>query len=419
VAIIGGSHFFRKKVAATFFMKNKYLLFWVILVVFTYACAEGLCLAGLAVLDKTRHIKYAPLDDFELNADQKAKIRDLLDGKMEYLSFDAGLGWTIKPDAEKGIYRSNAQGLRAGREYSFDIPDGKTRIAAFGDSYTHGDEVDGAATWQAQMEALDPGLEVLNFGVPGYGLDQAYLRYTKIGRAFQADIVLIGYFTTDIYRHVNTFRPYFSNETGVPLAKPRYRATESGVELIENPIREKEEYRRLLDGDRALLRELGKNDHFYTVQYRVGPWDFLPSVRLIKLWRHYDEMVNKKNRIWYRKGKGSIYNHRSEAFMTTLAIMDLFYNDVEAAGAVPVIVIFPAAGDILDYYRTGLKSYDAFLWVLEKADMAYIDLMDGVFAGARDRIEDYFVDSHYSPYGNQQVAETLVGLLPEKISADQ
>ena len=39
------------------------------------------------------------------------------------------------------------------------------------------------------------------FGVPGYGLDQAFLRYLEEGRRFGFDVVLIGFMTENIFRH--------------------------------------------------------------------------------------------------------------------------------------------------------------------------------------------------------------------------
>lgn len=52
------------------------------------------------------------------------------------------------------------------------------RIAIVGDSFTFKLEVPYEKTWGHQFEiALGPGWQVLNFGVDGYGLDQAFLRY--------------------------------------------------------------------------------------------------------------------------------------------------------------------------------------------------------------------------------------------------
>lgn len=48
-------------------------------------------------------------------------------------------------------------------------------IAVFGDSWTYGLGVDARDAFPAQMNRLIPEREIINFGVPGYGLDQMIL----------------------------------------------------------------------------------------------------------------------------------------------------------------------------------------------------------------------------------------------------
>ena len=60
-------------------------------------------------------------------------------------------------------------------------PPGSLRIAAFGDSFTHGDEVPNEDTWQEILMRAHPDVEAMNFGVGAYGLDQAFLHYQRDG----------------------------------------------------------------------------------------------------------------------------------------------------------------------------------------------------------------------------------------------
>jgi len=65
-------------------------------------------------------------------------------------------------------WRTNAQGLR---EDDFVTPgSNRFRIATYGDSETFGWSVKSEDTFQKQMEAIDPQVEVINFGVPGYNI---------------------------------------------------------------------------------------------------------------------------------------------------------------------------------------------------------------------------------------------------------
>src|SRR5439155_12092273 len=82
------------------------------------------------------------------------------------------------------------------------------RIAAFGDSFTHCDGVANSFTWEYLLERLNPALEVLNFGVGGYGTDQALLRYELEGMAFHPHIAILGFLPENIHRVVSVFRSF-------------------------------------------------------------------------------------------------------------------------------------------------------------------------------------------------------------------
>ena len=115
-------------------------------------------------------------------------------GKKYFLfQADNDLGYTLGKDKEAGLYKTNKQGFRADREYPLIPPEDTLRVAVFGDSYVFGDGEKNEGAWPSILEHLAGHLEVLNFGVSGYGLGQSYLRYLKDGLRFKPDIVLINY----------------------------------------------------------------------------------------------------------------------------------------------------------------------------------------------------------------------------------
>src|SRR4051794_2044350 len=138
-------------------------------------------------------VKAADLLPFPYDRSGLDKIAD----GQTYIAFDQQLGWSIAPSmvgvAPKATYRSNAEGIRALREYSPRPPETGPRIAAFGDSFTHCDDVENDECWTSQLESSTPGLEVMNFGVSGFAPDQAWLRYQRDGKAYQPCAVTIGY----------------------------------------------------------------------------------------------------------------------------------------------------------------------------------------------------------------------------------
>lgn len=373
------------------------VLFWVIFIVLIYGSVEFLSYGGLIWAGKYRHLYFEPVD---VISDRHRRILNKhLQGESGYLVLSPALGWTIKEDGKSSLYRANSDGIRSNHEYKLTPPENVLRIAAFGDSYTHGDEVGNDATWQAVLENRNPRLEVMNFGVGGYGLDQAYLRYLEHGQQYKPHIVFIGFMPGNIFRHVNTFRPFYKPDTGLPLAKPRFTVTNSALTLVTNPLPSRDDYSALLSRPQAMLSRLGAGDYYYPRRYKSGYFDFSPTSRLVSM---------LASRMTYDPGDGIIrhgrYDEKSEAFKITTSIFDRFYSDVTRNTATPVIVVFPSRSDVERYRRDGVKVYSPLLSHLDAANYKYIDLMEafGTDASGID-VGDIF-DGHYSRQGNELVA---------------
>jgi lysophospholipase L1-like esterase len=144
-------------------------------------------------------------------------------------------GWVNTPGSfafafQGATITTNAQRMRAGRSYELVKPPGLTRIEVFGDSFAYGAEVGDAETFAARLEQEGDHLEVLNFGVPGYGLDQVYLRFQDDGRRYGPDIVIINLMhlllTRCDTRSGTWYKPYFAHQGerlilhGVPVPSP-------------------------------------------------------------------------------------------------------------------------------------------------------------------------------------------------------
>lgn len=378
-------------------------LFVLLLVVFLYAAAEATSWAGLWLLARFRGLEYAPVTTTLLPKHEES-LRRLLAGETGLFVFDPVLGWKPRRGVE-GRYTVNSQGIRA--RYEVAEEPGKLRIATFGDSFTFGADVEDEATFQEQLMELTPDLEVLNFGVPGYGLGQAYLRYREAGKRFRPRIVLIGFLTENLRRVVNVYRPFYFHKTRLPLTKPRFALEDGGLVLVENPMRELAGYRALLEDTEATLARLGRHDFFYRSRLRPGPFDVLPSVRLAKLLRQ--ELLPPEQIV--EKG---YYNRRSEAFRVTLKIFESFYREVEDDGAVPVIVIFPDSRDLARYRKDGTRQYRPLLEALDELGLRRIDAMDAFAELAPKRKVKDLVRIHYTRAGNGYVAEWILHELRDR-----
>jgi len=92
-------------------------------------------------------------------------------------------------------------------------------VAAFGDSFTHGDEVEHAEAW-SYLASEQLGCDIANYGVGGYGTDQAYVHYQDVKPV--APVVMLGVYQEMLRRNLaaswvfygmqrdTTLKPYFT-----------------------------------------------------------------------------------------------------------------------------------------------------------------------------------------------------------------
>jgi len=88
------------------------------------------------------------------------------------------------------IWEITAQGIRDSKLVEYEPKKKKHRIAIYGDSETFGWSVDLEDTFEKQMEKMDNGLEVINFGVPGYNISQIAEHIEKTAGRYNADLVI-------------------------------------------------------------------------------------------------------------------------------------------------------------------------------------------------------------------------------------
>jgi len=379
-------------------------LFTVLLILPLYCVLEAGAWGSLRVLRSLRDVTYQPLVLDSLPAEHRGILTTLIEGRTEYLVFSAELGWTIRAGGSSPPnYRANAQGLRGDRDQPEARPD-SLRIAAFGDSFTHGDGVPNAAAWPAVLEA-ELALPVLNFGVGGYGLDQAYLRYREEGARFQPDVVLIGLMSEDPFRHVNVYRPFYAPRTGTPLAKPRFLLRDGQLELVPNPISTIDGYRELLANPRPVLERLGAHDAYFHQRVKASTWDRSPTVRLAKVF--FQKLVlDRRNAL----AKGA-YPEGTEALAVTTALLDRFVADVETAGAHALVLLLPGRGDLRNVRAGKALLYEPIRRHLEARGYAYVDLL-AAFEPCEGPCDlDALIPAHYSELGNRKVAAHLAHVL--------
>ena len=118
---------------------------------------------------------------------------------------DAQLGWTLRPGTSgwftregRAFVRINPAGQRD-RVHPLAKPEAVYRVAVLGDSYSEAMQVELESSWwwllgeRLQHCGFQPGkrIEVLNFGVSGYGTAQQYLALESTAIRYRPDLVVL------------------------------------------------------------------------------------------------------------------------------------------------------------------------------------------------------------------------------------
>lgn len=328
-----------------------------------------------------------------------ALTQELIDeysASSSYLMYDPFLGWTNRPNTTSadGLYRANGAGIRADVEYDLCPQPGTVRIALFGDSFTHGDDVPLQDSWayQLEMHLNQRGIkaEVINFGVKGFGIDQAFLRWQHQGRQYKPDIVVFGFQHENIRRVVNIVRYFYVRIGRTPFFKPRFVLEDDQLRLINSPTPLPEEIPDIIANFKD--SPLAEYEYFFDQDDYIDHW-WLQS-KLVGLLLDIVEEEPLDSRIFYDFG--------SEPVQLALAIIEAFKNEVESQGATFMAVHLPhkyelsqTAGGRPFRYADILNNLDANYHLMRTEGQ--FDLL---------RLDTYFQETttHYSAEGYQVVA---------------
>jgi len=315
--------------------------------------------------------------------------------------FDAELGWVELPQPPDANPRQfNALAARGPRDYADAKPAGALRIVSFGDSFTYGAEVPWDASWQAQLEMLESEWEVPNFGVNGYGTDQALLRFRRVG-ALDADVVCIGLMLDNIGRNVNRYKPCLATLGGSPAAKPRFRIENGALEVLPAGFAsERELLDAILEG--SVARRLREREFWADPDLPDWLWHST-AVRL-------GVLANERGR---RNHRTLWLDANGEPLQLTLAILESFHREALAAGArAAPVLIWPSRPDFTGALIRGDRYWQAPLVdALAARGIPCLDLSLALGAAATSKrvldIDSLFQNMHLSRAGNAVVAREV------------
>ena len=312
---------------------------------------------------------------------------------LRYDEADAG-----KKNAGK-LLGYDAEGARLNPDYATE----PAVIAAYGDSFTKGAEVEWNETWPYDLSKM-LGRYVANYGVGGYGPDQATVKFQlRRPETPKPAIAILGIFEENINRTLNRYRAYYQEEPSSFLAfKPRFLPGPAGARLLPSPLGEATEDRKRLEAAVVAARQ----DDIYWRRKVDFAFPFslaLGKLALLALGRGTGSLLPLgylSDNLW----------NVPEARATMDAVVDAFVAEADRRGIRPVILFLPRIRMETAENRAGwAPEYSAYLDALKTRydgrGVAILDVADAEFEPEKMHVRLF--DGHYSPYGNEVVARFL------------
>ena len=332
----------------------------------------------------------------------------MADESSGLMMFNPRLGWDYPP---RVIYR-DIDGITyshgPGGERITCTSYGTSLISTYGDSFTYGTGVRDRETWQTFL-GNNLGTNVLNFGVAGYGTDQACLKY-ETNRDVNTRVVMLCIWPENINRVVNIYRPFLYHEERLGLTKPLFMRKGNQFKLIHNPLTKASQVKKL--DDPAFLKRIARQDYWYKLDKRLPGISFPFTLSLVRWLKPiFQKLVLSASKVLpYAVDLKYPWNLFDEPgpFGVMCHVIDRFVKTARSRGSVPVVVILPhkdQVRELLDYHTSRVEPLTRYL---DEKRCAYIDVLQQIadMNPTLAQLEEWF-QGHSTKEGDEVIAEIL------------
>lgn len=327
--------------------------------------------------------------------------------ETSYNVYDPELGWALRPSTEKKkegfSYRTNAQGFRSDKDYTTPLSEDILRIAIFGDSFVHGDEVSIEHTIGSQLETLFPErAEVFNYGISGYGTDQAILLAERESKHTQPQVLLLGFLTEHLARNVNRLRRFYVPDLENPfLSKPRFILKNNQLTLLSpNTYPPKQVATLIRNQD---LQTLSEGDYFYDSRFYESRWYYFSSFL-----REYETKRLKQQ--YKQKYQLDRLYQQPEVFDITFALLKRFVDQARKENRVPFIFTIHFLQDFEKWNEQG-HYWKILTDRCVKAQLPILDIGEKLAQDPnfmKNPKQHYLPDGHYTEAMNTRMATLIL-----------
>ena len=235
-------------------------------------------------------------------------------------------------------------------------------VSLYGDSFT------ADSRWGETIAAIF-GCHVANYGVPGFGIDQALMRFEAVSND-TADVVVLSFFSEDIARHVTrnfdvwVYQPsHFGASVFAP--KARYILGLNG-ELQHLPA----QIMTFSEFEAAVRDPAQHIEHDYLAAGGASglpiwrcPWTFT----LARVFSHWKVRAKLAGLPWY--GQLFLAGHPSQALEISTRIVERFVDVAQRRGKRSVIQLLPSILDFRHYSKSQTWPYQPLIDALASRDI--------------------------------------------------
>jgi len=321
-------------------------------------------------------------------------------GPDGYFMADPDLGWTVAPGrtSADGLYKSSREGLRSREAGAVYAGSSDALVALFGNSFAFSEEVSFEDSLARHLEVdLGTGVRVLNFGVPGYGVDQALLRFRKDGTDWKPRVAILAFIQDDLFRVANIYT-FLKVAWGIPLSKPRFVLRDGELVLLNSPTLSP---RQMFSHDSVFdLPLLDLEIEFFRHRWLTHPLHASYLLRfLIGVYP-----------VWPTDNANPATSEDAIAALGT-EILATFVEEARTAGIAPLVVYLPTSTDY------GSSRREVKRWVIDALEGRGIDVADltDCFGSSAPETGRYMPGGHYSGAANAAVSRCLAPLVRERL----
>jgi hypothetical protein len=349
-----------------------------------------------------------------ITAEQNQAASD--ENRQHIRMFHPVLGWDYPPNVEYADSRGIAYHHGSGGERRTCTSFEQSLVATYGDSFTYSADEEDCHSWQTYLGEKIHG-NVLNFGVSGYGTDQAYLKYELNSARVWTPVVIMGILPDNSNRVVNVFRSFYAPSGFMGLTKPRYVRKGETFELLSNPLSSPQDMSRLQDP--AFVRELGQNDYWYQQDMNLPRLGFPYTLSLVLwrgyLWEHLAFALNLPrgtSRVHFFPG--NLFEEK-EPLAVMRHVVDLFVQTAKARNSRPVVVIMSHKELVLETRKYGISRVNNLVKYLQDQGYDFVDLIDAMVQmnPTKEQLDSWYRE-HATPEGNKVIAGIIAAHLKKE-----